>query len=85
MQRFSWDELGDEWLDEKGWDRDHRDLEVGEQDEWGWTRQQDQGVVRVFRSDRGHLAIEVSAESVNEADKLARRDCADYADFLSEV
>jgi hypothetical protein len=77
MVTWAWDELEGSWTMGKP-----SRVRVGEQDAAGWVRQEDQGRVKVFRSDRGHLGLEVEALTAYDAQVVAWPDCADYREAL---
>ena len=73
MTTWAWDEIEGSWTMGKP-----SRVRIGEQDAAGWTRAQDEGRVKVFRSDRGQLGLEVEAWTAYDAHVIARTDCFDY-------
>lgn len=60
MPIWSWCEIDDEWTSAAGWPDDDE----------GWPEQLRLPNLRVYRSGRGHLAISVRAETLDEARRM---------------
>lgn len=82
MPKFSWDEISAIWVEESPLDET-----IDEWDGWELTyRGEYRGhAYSTFRSDRGHLALTIEANSADHADQLARAAVPPYAEFTQEA